>query len=248
VEVDPEQLAALTGSPLGELLVARGLITPEQLDHALADQSETKRPLGEILIRLGFLNPAMVAQALATQQGRMIKSEYGFATGFDAKLSRPPEAEAANPPALATQPEPEPLRAVASDETPLESRLAAAKLELEAAHRERVEAGVELRVALAAQEGLRAERDAARAERDALLAERAKAPAEPTAEPVTELRHLLFFHLAGRGYLLVERPGPAPEVGEIVDVSSNGGPRAASVTKVAQLFLAGQSLRCAYLV
>jgi len=248
VGVDPQQLGALAGSPLGELLVARGLITPQQLQQALADQSETKRPLGEILIRLGFLNPAMVAQALATQQGRMIKSEYGFATGFDAKFSPPPEAEAANPPALASQPEPAPLHAIASDESSLESRLAAAKLELEALHRGRVEAGVELRVALAAQEGLRAERDAALAERDALLAERAQASAEPTALPVTESRHLLFFHLAGRGYMLVERPGPAPGVGEIVDVSSDGGPGAASVTKVAQLSLAGQSLRCAYLV
>jgi len=244
VGVDPEQLGPLAGPPLGELLVARGLITPEQLEQALADQSETKRPLGEILIRLGFLSPAMVAQALATQQGRMIKSEYGFATGFDAKFSGAPNAEPETPPALAPEPELPalaPLRIVADDKPSLESQLAEAKAELEEAHRQRVEAGVELRVALAAQEGLRAERDA-------LLAERAQRPAEPVPGPVDESRHLLFFHLAGQGYLLVERPGPAPTVGAVLDVSADGGPRAAMVTKVAQLALAGQSLRCAYLV
>ena len=66
--------------------------------------------------------------------------------------------------------------------------------------------------------------------------------------PVDESRHLLFFHLTGQGYLLVERPGPAPVVGAVIDVSSDGGPASAMVTKVAQLALAGQSLRCAYLV
>ncbi|TMM15394.1 MAG: hypothetical protein E6F98_02170 [Actinobacteria bacterium] len=233
--VDPEQLGPPAGPPLGELLVARGLITPEQLEQALADQSETKRPLGEILIRLGFLSPAMVAQALATQQGRMIKSEYGFATGFDAKFSGTREAEPETPPALTPEPERPalaPLRIVGNVEPTLESQLAEAKAD---------EAGVELRVALAAQEGLRAERDA-------LLAERAQTPAEPVPGPVDESRHLLFFHLTGQGYLLVERPGPAPVVGSIVDVSADGGPASAMVTKVAQLALAGQSLRCAYLV
>jgi len=242
VGVDPEQLEPPTGPPLGELLVARGLITREQLEQALADQSETKRPLGEILIRLGFLSPAMVAQALATQQGRMIKSEYGFATGFDAKFSGAREAEPETPPALAPEPEGSmSLRIVGNEGPSLESQLAEAKRELEEAHRQRVEAGVELRVALAAQEGLRAERDA-------LLAERAQTPAEPVPGPVDESRHLLFFHLTGQGYLLVERPGPAPVVGSIVDVSADGGPASAMVTKVAQLALAGQSLRCAYLV
>jgi hypothetical protein len=242
VGVDPEQLGPPAGPPLGELLVARGLITREQLEQALADQGETKRPLGEILIRLGFLSPAMVAQALATQQGRMIKSEYGFATGFDAKFSGAREAEPETPPALAPEPErPMALRIVGNIEPTLESQLAEAKAELDEAHRQRVEAGVELRVALAAQEGLRAERDA-------LLAERAQTPPEPVPGPVDESRHLLFFHLTGQGYLLVERPGPAPVVGSIVDVSADGGPAAAMVTKVAQLALAGQSLRCAYLV
>jgi len=133
------------------------------------------------------------------------------------------------------------LRIVGNEGPSLESQLAAAKAELEEAHRQRVEAGVELRVALAAQEGLRAERDA-------LLAERAQTPAEPVPGPVDESRHLLFFHLTGQGYLLVERPGPAPVVGAVVDVSADGGPASAMVTKVAQLALAGQSLRCAYLV
>src|SRR5690348_7614925 len=79
-----EQSGAAPGPPLGELLLSRGLITAEQLEEALADQRDSGRPLGEIFVRLGFATGPMIGQALATQQGRMLKSEYGFATGFDA--------------------------------------------------------------------------------------------------------------------------------------------------------------------
>jgi hypothetical protein len=68
--------------PLGTLLVKRGLITPEQLTQALAEQQSTGQPLGAIVVALGFVAPANVAQALATQHGGILKTEYGFATGF----------------------------------------------------------------------------------------------------------------------------------------------------------------------
>lgn len=82
---------------LGTLLVKRGLITAEQLTAALADQQASGEPLGKIVVARGFVSPAMVAQALATQHGGLLKTEYGFATGFGsasgspvAMLSAPP--------------------------------------------------------------------------------------------------------------------------------------------------------------
>jgi uncharacterized coiled-coil protein SlyX len=68
--------------PLGALLVERGLITPEQLTVALAEQKSSGQPLGAIVVAHGFAAPASVAQALATQHGGLLKTEYGFATGF----------------------------------------------------------------------------------------------------------------------------------------------------------------------
>src|SRR5512146_2200760 len=80
---------AAAGEPLGELLVNRGLLTPAHLDQVLAEQQAHKRPLGEVIVRLGVTNGPTIAQALATQHGRVFKSEYGFATGFDATLEVP---------------------------------------------------------------------------------------------------------------------------------------------------------------
>src|SRR5438270_7088995 len=73
--------------PLGTLLVKRGLITPEQLADALAQQQASGEPLGAIVVARGFAAPATVAQALATQHGGLLKTEYGFATGFGGGLT-----------------------------------------------------------------------------------------------------------------------------------------------------------------
>jgi hypothetical protein len=93
-----EESGAAAGPPLGELLLSRGLITAEQLEEALADQRDSGRPLGEIFVRLGFATGPMIGQALATQQGRMLKSEYGFATGFDATSAGTDEDQREPPP------------------------------------------------------------------------------------------------------------------------------------------------------
>lgn len=70
--------------PLGSLLVKRGLITPEQLAEALAQQKTSGELLGAILVTRGFTTGAAIAQALATQHGGLLKTEYGFAVGFTA--------------------------------------------------------------------------------------------------------------------------------------------------------------------
>ena len=49
---------------LGELLVERGSITPEQLQKALAYQKDNGGLIGEIFVELGFLKEEDIAQAL----------------------------------------------------------------------------------------------------------------------------------------------------------------------------------------
>jgi len=86
---------------LGELLQQRGLLTAEQLQAALAEQGRSRRPLGDILVALGFVPATTVAQALATQHGGLLKTEYGYATGFDAET---PAGVSAIPPVTAAEP------------------------------------------------------------------------------------------------------------------------------------------------
>lgn len=352
---DAEKPQAPAGQPLGELLVSRGLITPEQLDEALAEHGSDGRPLGEILIGLGFATAHIIGQALATQHGGILKSEYGFATGFDAALatgesdtpppvtarrvetprpSRPdpgviagaenlrmapifrsppdpvaaPRAEQALTYARADAPANPPARPVTRlidlgqdpgltvtvvDEsaTPnvdlqaqteqamteleiVQSQLAVALGAIEAAQREREAELSELRENIvrleakledarheAAEAATRGQAEAARivgqletalAERDAALAERDIALANPTpassADPPEETQHLVFFPSTDRGYLLLERTGPPPAVGDILDVSADGGSSVAHVTKVARCPVPGLTIRCAYLV
>lgn len=56
------------GPPLGDLLVAEGLITAESLDSALEIQHETGDPLGLILLRAGHLTDHDLRTILARQQ------------------------------------------------------------------------------------------------------------------------------------------------------------------------------------
>lgn len=54
---------------LGDLLIKTGLITPEQLEEALAGQKKTKKRLGAVLIDLGFISERQVIDALRMQLG-----------------------------------------------------------------------------------------------------------------------------------------------------------------------------------
>ena len=55
---------------LGELLVAKKLITPEQLEKALRRQRETGEPLGSTLVKLEFLSEKKLLRALSEQLDR----------------------------------------------------------------------------------------------------------------------------------------------------------------------------------
>src|SRR5215471_20534699 len=52
---------------LGNLLVDQGLLTPERLAEALAEQERTGRQLGRVLVENRFVSEEQVARALAGQ-------------------------------------------------------------------------------------------------------------------------------------------------------------------------------------
>ena len=66
---------------LGELLVEKGVVTDAQLQLALAEQAVSGEPLGEILVRLGFSIGPTIGNALAEQHGGPLRTEYGLAMG-----------------------------------------------------------------------------------------------------------------------------------------------------------------------
>jgi len=72
--------------PLGQLLVERGLLTPEELEAALDEQERTGGRLGEILLRQGLLSKLALASSLHEQYlGE--QHEGGFGSGLRSALS-----------------------------------------------------------------------------------------------------------------------------------------------------------------
>ncbi|HZM45742.1 MAG TPA: ATPase, T2SS/T4P/T4SS family, partial [Burkholderiales bacterium] len=63
----PVPKAALKVPALGNLLVEQGLLAPEKLAEALAEQERTGRLLGRVLVENRFLTEEQVARALAGQ-------------------------------------------------------------------------------------------------------------------------------------------------------------------------------------
>jgi chromosome segregation ATPase len=107
-------------------MVDEGIVTSDQLTHALAEQDRTGRPLGEILVELGFASAGAVANALAEQHGGLLKTEYGVSAGMravtDAGLANVPVRPVLPPPEERLAPKPEaqeeaavPLRVIVTD-------------------------------------------------------------------------------------------------------------------------------------
>src|SRR5438034_32489 len=82
------EAARIPWRPLGRLLVEQGLLSEDQLEHALEEQESTNRRLGETLIDLGFVSHAALSHALAEQYGIEPKAETGFGTGLRAEIER----------------------------------------------------------------------------------------------------------------------------------------------------------------
>ena len=74
--------------PLGELLVERGLLTPDQLDDALDEQARTGERLGAILVARKAVAGAVLTAVLAEQAGVELETQGGFGSGLFSKLAR----------------------------------------------------------------------------------------------------------------------------------------------------------------
>jgi len=55
---------------LGELLIQQGLLTPDQLGIALAEQRQDNIPIGRMLVRLGFITEAAIRDVMARTVGQ----------------------------------------------------------------------------------------------------------------------------------------------------------------------------------
>jgi type II secretory ATPase GspE/PulE/Tfp pilus assembly ATPase PilB-like protein len=58
------------GMKLGEILVSRGITTPDQIRIALTEQKKSKEHLGKILVRLGFATEAVVRDVIGGVLGQ----------------------------------------------------------------------------------------------------------------------------------------------------------------------------------
>ena len=74
--------------PLGELLLEKGLVSPDELELALTEQAESGRLLGAILVERGYVSGPALAVALAEQYGVELPTERGFGTGLWAEIDR----------------------------------------------------------------------------------------------------------------------------------------------------------------
>jgi DNA repair exonuclease SbcCD ATPase subunit len=112
----------LAQPPLGQMLVERGFITEAQLQQALAEQGRTGLPIGQVLISLSYVTAATIAQALATQEGGVVRTEFGLSTGFDTPglVALPPVSPATPSPfaSLVAAPDPEPEPELVAEPAP----------------------------------------------------------------------------------------------------------------------------------
>jgi hypothetical protein len=87
------EAARIPWRPLGRLLVEQGLLTADELEHALAQQERTGRRLGETLVDCGFVSGPELSNALAAQYGIELTAETGFGTGLRTEIQRRHETD-----------------------------------------------------------------------------------------------------------------------------------------------------------
>ena len=175
--------------PLGELLVAKGLVTQDELDLALVEQDESGRLLGAILVERGYVSGPALAVALAEQYGVELKTESGFGTGLWAEIDRrhrEGRGQADEDGDNVVQLEPVKLTALVSVSEP-DPQLDRLK-----------------------SENLRLQSEIERLHGEFTKLKLVEVPEEPSS-------HLLFVPTPAR-YLLVERDGAPPEAGDELEL------------------------------
>ena len=61
---------ALQRRPLGQILIAEGILSEDQLRIALLEQMKSNQPIGKLLVALGFVSEATLREALSESLGR----------------------------------------------------------------------------------------------------------------------------------------------------------------------------------
>jgi hypothetical protein len=77
---------------LGELLVAEGLLTEDELERALAEQVTTGRLLGQILVANSYLSAFSLARVLSEQHGVELSRKEGVSAPPIPPVSQPEQA------------------------------------------------------------------------------------------------------------------------------------------------------------
>lgn len=72
--------------PLGQLLVDKNLLSQDELEAVLAEQSASGRRLGEIIVERRLVSGPALTAALAEQWGIVLMTESGFGTGLRAQI------------------------------------------------------------------------------------------------------------------------------------------------------------------
>ena len=219
--------------PLGELLLEKGLVTPDELELALAEQADTDRLLGAILVDRGYVSGPALAVALAEQYGVELPTERGFGTGLWAEIDRRHRAGRGG--------EPEEQERPGQPESP--GRDNVVKLE-----------PVAPRVEVVPDPGPRPDPEVERleAENRRLQDEIEQLRSEFTSLKLVEapphnqvVAHLLFVPTPAR-YLLLDRDGAPPSPGEELDVPEVEA--RFNVVKVGRAPYRGELRTCAYLL
>jgi chromosome segregation ATPase len=73
---------------LGELFVEKGLITPEELAEALAEQKESGKRIGQVLVQKGLVSRPDLTTVLAEQLGVVLAKQEGFGAGLWSEIKR----------------------------------------------------------------------------------------------------------------------------------------------------------------
>jgi hypothetical protein len=206
--------------PLGQLLVDKGLLSQEELEAALNEQSSSGRRLGEIIVERKLVSGPALTSALAEQWGIVLTTESGFGTGLRAQI------DARHRAARGLEPEPE---------TEITLDVVAEMIDaLAESHPEAEEALSEGEEALPVADDAPAADPPVEAE-----VVHMPAPARVLHLPAPAQLHLLFVPTA-KGYRLAEAAGPAPTPGTVT--------AAGLVTKVGRSPLPGDARVCAYLL
>jgi hypothetical protein len=93
--------------PLGQLLVDKGLLSQEELEEVLNEQSSSGRRLGEIIVERRLVSGPALTSALAEQWGIVLTTESGFGTGLRAEIEARHRAQRLREAGVAPQPEQE---------------------------------------------------------------------------------------------------------------------------------------------